>query len=145
MGGVGQGGETDCGAEMTEQPDLFDHAPNPRKRRPNKRERSAREARDDGMQTVDENADEEWRRVMSELVVKVAKQRRTFTSDDVFDLLDALPRKPVTHDLRAFGPVMMRAIKDGVCRKADRASIPSRRASLHASPRTVWESLICAL
>lgn len=102
----------------------------------------ARAARDEGMSRVEAGASIGWTDLMYELVVEVAKARPRFTSDDVFDLAE-LRGTSTTHDLRAFGPVMMRAARDGVCQKADCAAIPSRRASLHASPRAVWESLIC--
>jgi hypothetical protein len=110
--------------------DLFEHA-------------AARAARDASMAHVDGAALPEWKILMEQLVETVAGRMKRFTSDDVFDLLDTYPGAPTTHDLRAFGPIMMRAAKNGICRKADCAAVPSRRVSLHASPRTVWESLIC--
>lgn len=82
-----------------------------------------------------------WDALMYRLVLKVARNRPSFTSDDVFDRLDGLDFQPFTHDRRAFGAVMVRAAKDGVCRRTNR-TIPSRRKSLHASPRAIWISLI---
>lgn len=113
--------------------DLFSHAA---------RLEASKRARDAGMEQVDDHANDEWSALMDRLVIEVATKLRTFTSDDVFDLFDEVPDAPVTHDLRAFGPVMMRAAKAGVCRKAETAPRPSRRKSLHASPRAVWTSLI---
>jgi hypothetical protein len=102
----------------------------------------AKEAKRLGMETVERAADPDWRGTMLDLVVRVARSRPRFTSDDVFDLYEGTGSTSTTHDLRAFGPVMMRAAKLGVCRKAECAPINSRRASLHASPRAVWDSLI---
>lgn len=61
------------------------------------------------------------------------------TSDDV---IERIPESFRTHELRALGPVMVRAAKWGWIAKSDRAGRNSRRASLHASPRTVWRSLL---
>ena len=103
---------------------------------------AARSAKQQAMAQVEENADEAWKRIMYGLVVMVARRRQRFTSDDVFEAYYATHQTAQTHEPRAFGPVMMRAAKNGVCRKADCASVNSRRASLHASPRAVWDSLI---
>jgi hypothetical protein len=102
----------------------------------------ARAARDAALVQVEENANDQWKRLMRECVVAVARVMWLFTSDDVMDRYHQIPNAPVTHDLRALGAIMTRAVRDGTCRKANCASVPSRRASLHASPRTVWESLI---
>lgn len=107
-------------------PDLFDYA---------------KRAKDEGMSRVEAHATAGWSELMFGLVVEVAKSKTQFTSDDVFDLAET--RMPIsTHDLRAFGPVMMKAARQKICRKANVAAVPSRRASLHASPRAVWESMI---
>jgi hypothetical protein len=102
----------------------------------------ARAARDAGMAQVAANATPGFADVMYELVRKVAQHKPTFTSDDVFDLYEERKDAPTTHDLRAFGPVMMRAARNKICSKANVAPVSSRRPSLHASPRTVWTSLI---
>jgi hypothetical protein len=103
---------------------------------------SAREAKRDGMERVELNADERWKAKMYEAVIAVARSQPYFTSDDVY--FHALRRglDAVTHDDRAFGPVMMRAAREGVCVKANCAPVPSRRRTLHASPRSVWSSLL---
>jgi hypothetical protein len=103
----------------------------------------ARAARDAGMAAAEENASPGWGDAMYEFVVMVAQKMPNFTADDVFDLAEShgtLPQQ--THDRRAFGPVMMKAARQKICRKANVAAVPSRRISLHASPRTVWNSII---
>jgi hypothetical protein len=93
------------------------------------------------MSRADASGNPDWKVFMYSLIEEVAKTRKMFTSDDVFDLAEKR-KGPDTHELRAFGPLMMRAAKSRICRKANVAAVPSRRSSLHASPRTVWESLI---
>jgi hypothetical protein len=101
----------------------------------------AKAARDEGMARVEDAATEGWAEAMLDLVEEVARKRPRFTSDDVFDLSQDR-NVPHTHDLRAFGPVMVRAARKGFCVKANVAPVASRRVSLHASPRAVWDSLI---
>ena len=99
-------------------------------------------AKQAAMAQVEENADEEWRRCMLLAVKYAAERHRQFTSDDVFDAFHELGFTAETHEPRALGPVMIEAAKNGWCRKANCAPWPSRRMSLHASPRAVWDSLI---
>lgn len=103
---------------------------------------AAADAKKEGMARSEFGADHLWKEKMYAYVVEVASAKHRFTSDDVFELAEARGVNSSTHDLRAFGPVMMRAARSGICKKADCAPINSRRASLHASPRAVWESLV---
>lgn len=114
-------------------PDLFDHAA---------RLAESKAARDKAMADAEGGALPEWSILMGELVEQVARTMPRFTADDVFDLLAERPGAPTTHDSRAFGPVMMRAAKKGLCKQADCRPVKSRRKTLHASPITVWDSLI---
>jgi hypothetical protein len=104
----------------------------------------ALEAKAEGMTRVADNANQKWMDYMLHHTRLAALELPQFTSDDVFDRVDAddNAEKPETHDYRAFGPVMMRAAKLGYCIKAQVAPVPSRRKSLHASPRAVWISLL---
>lgn len=115
------------------EPNLFDHAA---------RRAEAEKAKADGMAQAEGNAVPEWSILMLELVEQVARTMPRFTADDVFDLFAERPGAPTTHDSRAFGPVMMRAAKKGICRQADCRPVKSRRKSLHSSLITVWDSLI---
>ncbi|MET3995016.1 hypothetical protein ABID65_006682 [Bradyrhizobium sp. S3.9.2] len=109
----------------------------------NQRQADANAAKKTAMDQVEANASAAWSSLMLDLVFETCVNREQFTADDVIDRYDAISDdKPVTHEPRAFGPVMMRAAKLGWCRKANVAPLPSRRRSLHASPRAVWESLI---
>jgi hypothetical protein len=98
--------------------------------------------KEEGMALVDQNANQVWKDAMLELVHRVALKKRTFTADDVFDLLAEQPDPPVTHDRRAFGPIMIRAAKAKWCRKANLPAVNSRRRTLHSSPIQIWESLV---
>lgn len=106
----------------------------------------AKRARDKAMAEVEKNAAAEWRRVMSELVVRTAREMQTFTTDDVFDRFNDIyandPNRPRTHDNRAMGPVMGNAQRDKVCEKSKGPQVRSRRSNLHATPLQVWISLI---
>ena len=105
-------------------------------------EAQARAAKSAGMAQVEQNANAKWSSYMLEQVRLTALEMSRFTADDVFDRVEADPNAPVTHDLRAFGPVMKRAASEKYCAQADCRPMPSRRKSLHASPRAVWLSLI---
>jgi hypothetical protein len=101
----------------------------------------AEAAKKAGMQQVEEHANELWMDEMLDCVQEVCRDNRYFTADHVFILADAR-NIHTTHDLRAFGPVMLRAAKQELCCKANVMPVNSIRRSLHASPITVWESLI---
>lgn len=106
-----------------EHPDLFD----------------AMAAKEEAMRRVDEHADDDWKAAAAMAALEAAQSLPELTSDDV---IERIPDSFRTHELRALGPVMMRAAKWGWIVKADRAGRNSRRSSLHASPRTVWRSLL---
>jgi hypothetical protein len=108
--------------------DLFDYA-------------AAQAAKAEGMARAADNAAAGWTETMYALVIEVARARRRFTSDDVYRLAEERAVPP-TPEGRAFGQVMLRAARNGVCKKADCAPVPSARRSLHASPRAVWDSLV---
>jgi hypothetical protein len=110
-------------------PDLFDPI-------------EARAARDEAVAQVDENANEAWRAFMQQCLVWVAQTLPRLTSDDVQEFAARYPERPRTHENRAFGPIMSWGLKNKIIVPANVAPIPSRRKSLHASPRRVWDSLI---
>jgi hypothetical protein len=97
-----------------------------------------------GMAQVKRHANPEWMELMLDLVWEVCLTYRQFTTDEVYDKYFAIPKekRPWTHDDRAMGPVMARAAKLGFCKLANMRPIPSRRRTLHASPISVWDSLI---
>lgn len=101
---------------------------------------AARVVRNEAMARVEENANEAWKEAAKRALYRAACELPTLTSDDVMDRMDGVAS---THELRAMGPIMLAGAKRGWIAKANCAAVPSRRASLHASPRTVWRSLLC--
>lgn len=115
--------------------DLFEHAA---------RLAESRVAKVAGMDQVEANANKAWSDLMPELVRLTCLEQPRFTTDEPIDRYEAIGGdKPVTHDKRAMGPVMLRAAKAGYCRKTNTVE-ESRRSKLHASPIAIWESLIYA-
>jgi hypothetical protein len=94
------------------------------------------------MERVDRGSNPTWSLLMLDLVRLTAQQQRFFTAEDVFERLDEIPDAPITPNKRAFGPVMMRALRNGYCRKTGRSK-NTYRASMHACPIAIWESLLC--
>lgn len=113
--------------------DLFDHAA---------RLAEAKAAKHAGMDQVEANADKAWSDLMLHLVHLTCLEQHRFTTDEPTDRYEAIKGdKPVTHDTRAMGPVMIRAAKAGYCRKTN-ITEDSRRKSCHNRPLAIWESLI---
>jgi hypothetical protein len=106
----------------------------------------ATEARDAALERVEGAASPDWSATMFALVVQVARRLPTFTADDVFEALEDLPEdeRPTTPEPRALGPVVLRAVKAGVCSKAGMPGRLSRRRSRHAAPLNVWRSHLVA-
>src|ERR1700739_415402 len=67
----------------------------------------AMSAKDEAMARVDAAASDTWKVYMREAVRQTCLRMNRFTSDDVFDRVDADPNALVTHELRAFGPVII--------------------------------------
>jgi hypothetical protein len=94
---------------------------------------------DAAIAACDANANQAWKDRMYGFVEEVCLTMKRFTADDVFELAVARRMTETTSDNRAFGAVMRRAAKAGICTKADAAAIPSRR-ELHRSPLQPWDS-----
>lgn len=100
---------------------------------------AANAAKEISMQEVEDNANALWKAEAAAAVVKAASSLRYLTSDDVIVLI---PDNVRTHELRAMGPVMKNAAREGIIVKSAQPGRNSARRSLHASPRTVWESCL---
>jgi hypothetical protein len=94
------------------------------------------------MNPQDVRTDTQWKAAMLHYVREVAVRNQTFTADDVWDYAEKAGLKYATEDLRSFGPIVTIAKNKGWIVGANVAPIPSKRDSLHASPRRVWDSLI---
>lgn len=88
-------------------------------------------ARDAAMATVEENTAADWVLEAEAAVAALAVAGDQFSADDVWDLL-AARGIPGPHNPSALGPVMRRAIKDGVARMTGFGM--SRRPERHRAP-----------
>ena len=62
---------------------------------------------EDALDRVERNANEEWKQAAREALDRVMVEMEEFTSEDVFA---AIPEEITTHELRAMGPIMRKAI-----------------------------------
>ena len=89
---------------------------------------------------VEENANELWKLTALSIVEDLANSKQEFTTDDVWKKLDELPDVQ-THEPRALGAVMRRAVRDGLIVSTS-THILSSRPSCHSRPIRVWKSTI---
>jgi hypothetical protein len=94
------------------------------------------EITNEAIDRVEENADPEWREAALTAVQKTAEELHTFIVDDVWN---RMPPSVGTHEHRAMGAVMRRAVKAGWCVGTGRF-VASHQPQCHRGPRTVWES-----
>jgi len=71
-------------------------------------------------------------------IIKLAKERDTLTTDDVWA---ALPKNATTPEPRAMGGIMVECARAGVIKRTDRV-VKSTREVCHRRPIAVWESLV---
>lgn len=90
-----------------------------------------------GMSRAWEHADSDWRTAALAIVLDLARTTSTFTTDSVWEELDALGFK--THEHRAMGPVMRQAAKHNWIAKTDRV-VPTMRPHANRRPIAVWQS-----
>lgn len=95
-------------------------------------------ARDDAINRVEAHANPEWKEVAYVTALGVARVRRFFTSEDVWDALSGDAR---THEPRAMGAVMRRLRKENVVEPTDQF-ITSTSPLGHGRPSRVWRSLL---
>lgn len=102
----------------------------------------ARVARDAALDQVEANTSSDWGELFYSTIEAVASEMQEFSTDEVWERLSRMPNVPKQHQPRAAGPVVIRAMKAGVIRKADKLPRKSNRASCHHRPIAVYESLI---
>lgn len=91
---------------------------------------------DEAIARVEAHADRTWMDAAFGAVGALALICATFTTDDVWAVLDKREVTP-THEPRAMGAVMRRAKRAGVCAASD-SYIPSTRPESHGRPIRVW-------
>jgi hypothetical protein len=87
---------------------------------------------------VEANAHRAWLDAAYEVVERLAKTRRYFTTDDVHELLDG--QDVWTHEARAMGAVLRKAARNGLIVGTNEYAL-SQRAVAHSNPKRVWKSL----
>ena len=101
---------------------------------------AAKVQRDEGMAQALDHAERDtpsWGVLALMFLKSYANTHRQFTSFDLRNAAKAWGLVMPPTD-KAFGPVFVRAAKEGVIRKAGYAQHPER----HASPTVLWDSLI---
>ena len=102
---------------------------------------AAAQARADGMERADKHAEPGWKELALEAVRQTALAHETFTVDDVWVTEPGLEQYVMQLELRAMGPVLTRAKKEGWI-EATGNFRTGARVSIHGNPRRVWRSLI---
>jgi hypothetical protein len=101
----------------------------------------AKRERDEAMDRVARGAGMQWNRDAYESLVGVARRKELFTSEDCRDELRARGHSDA-REPRAWGPVMMRAVRAGIIERTPMTTA-YRSRSRHAAPnQRVWRSLI---
>lgn len=103
-------------ARTTEQPNLF-------------------ETKEQAIARVESNANGEWLEAARTACLRVANAKPTFTSDDVWDVLEW--QNATTHEPKAMGAVLAGLSKAGLIRKTGRYR-PTRRAIAHGRDLAEW-------
>lgn len=91
------------------------------------------------MSAADLAADADWREVALQAVEEVARHKTELTTDDVLAVLARSGQ--TTSELRALGPVMLRAAQAGWITATDRF-VNSAAVSRNHAPKRVWRSNI---
>tara|TARA_R100001594_G_scaffold833_1_gene3416 strand:+ start:2562 stop:2933 length:372 start_codon:yes stop_codon:yes gene_type:complete len=91
------------------------------------------------MERVDQNANEDFRRVAMKSICSYAIKNKTLTANDIWDCLDLLGIS--THDNRALGPMFQKAAKEGWIEKTNMTT-QSNRSSRHCGDVRIWKSLL---
>lgn len=96
-----------------------------------------REIIDEAVDRGYKNANNLWKEKALECVEVVAKSKKTFTIDDVRDLMNQFPYE--THDKRAWGGVIKKANKLNFIEPTG-ITMPNRTG--HGTPMQIWRSKI---
>ena len=97
--------------------------------------------RDEAIDRVEQHAAPEFLDVAYTAVRRLAATRATFTTDDVWRLIEEADPAPATHEPRAMGAVMRFAKRDGYVVPLDEWTL-STRPECHRRPVRVWASRI---
>lgn len=93
----------------------------------------------DCLQRVEDNANPIWKEKARYCLELICENRSEFTSDTLWQYMDAMYPNVSTKNHSAMGAIICRAAKDGLCRPTGHY-IPSVRKSAHKRKIGVWES-----
>tara|TARA_B100000579_G_C22752570_1_gene814775 strand:- start:126 stop:500 length:375 start_codon:yes stop_codon:yes gene_type:complete len=99
----------------------------------------AEAGKENGMHRVDENANEEFRRVALKTILTYARNKPYITANDIWESLDLIGI--TTHDNRALGPLFKKAARNKWIEKTNQ-TMRSVRSTRHSGDVRVWRSLI---
>lgn len=96
-----------------------------------------------GQKRAAENAGDEFREGMAQVVEHIARRQRFLTMDDV--RAEAAARGLEPHHFNAWGHVLPSAARRGIVRRReDLPRVKSIRPEAHRNPNLQWESLVFA-
>ena len=98
------------------------------------------ESKDEAINRVEANANAEWRVAAYKACCLCAQQWIELSTDDVWELMDALFPDCRTHEPRAMGAIMRQAARAGKI-EASGEYFKSRRPQCHGRPVAIWDSL----
>jgi len=90
------------------------------------------------IQRADDGAEEAWREAVLETIHEVAREQPVLTTDDV---LAANPELEGAREMRALGPMFLRAARAGWIEPTKRYG-PSRRRQSNCRHKRLWRSLV---
>ncbi len=93
---------------------------------------ASREARDVALDRVEAGSPDGWMELAAKAVRQVAGEKRYFTTDDIWKVLEK-PREP-----RALGALMRRMAVAGFIKKTGQY-VPTAQVLRHSAPIAVWE------
>lgn len=114
----------------------------PKKRKADKADNAAKEAKRKAIEQVRRNANPEFLRMYRKALEAVARDKSRFTTDEIWERYEQYPSRPFQHEPRAASPVVRQAAKDGVIAFVKHEQRPSTSTRCHNRPKQVYQSLI---
>ena len=93
--------------------------------------------RDEAIERVERGVNSEWKSLAARALDEVIDQGKPFISEDIWFRLEV--EGVTTHDNRAMGPVILRAIRANKIKKS--GYVQGTRASRHGAPIAQYEVL----
>lgn len=103
---------------------------------------TAAEVKNEAIARVGRNANPEWMAAYRRALETVARRTLRFSADEIWIQFEKDYPHPETHDPRAAGAVVVKAMKDGVIIKVQNMFRNSTRRSCHNRPLQILQSMI---